>query len=187
MCLKNSKTNRRVWIVWISLSCAVVLAASTALAFYFLYLPKKYSQFVERYAAECGLDSDLVYAVIRCESGFDEDAMSRSGAIGLMQLRPETANYISRLAGKEHAPDLYDAESNIRTGVLYLVYLRQRFSTLSEILAAYNAGEGRVNAWLCDPRYSDNGETLTDIPFQETRQYVKRVKKFYNYYKFFYF
>ena len=133
------------------MSCAVVLAASTALAFYFLYLPKKYSQFVERYADECGVDSDLVYAVIRCESGFDEDAMSRSGAIGLMQLLPETANYISRLAGKEHAPDLYDAESNIRTGVLYLVYLRQRFSTLSEILAAYNAGEGRVNAWLCDP------------------------------------
>lgn len=125
------------------MSCAVVLAASTALAFYFLYLPKKYSQFVERYAAECGLDSDLVYAVIRCESGFDENAMSRSGAIGLMQLLPETANYISRLAGKEHAPDLYDAgEQYPHPGVLYLVYLRQRFSTLSEILAAYNAGRG---------------------------------------------
>lgn len=149
---------------------------------------EKYSQFVERYAAECGLDSDLVYAVIRCESGFDENAMSRSGAIGLMQLLPETANYISRLAGKEHAPDLYDAESNIRTGVLYLVYLRQRFSTLSGNPCCLQCrGGARERMALPEPRYSDNGETLTDIPFQETMQYVKRVKKFYNYYKFFYF
>ena len=157
------------------------------MAFYFLYLPKKYTDSVEKYAREYGVESDLVYAVIRCESSFDKNAVSKSGAVGLMQILPETAEYITRISGRNSAYDLSCAEDNIEVGVLYLNYLKNRFYSETEILAAYNAGEGRVNSWLSDPKYSEDGISLSDIPFKETREYVKRVKKFYNYYKFFYF
>lgn len=158
-----------------------------ALTFYMYFLPKKYAEYVEKYAGECNLESELIYAVIKCESDFSEKAESKAGAIGLMQLMPETAEYIERLNNIEEKSDLYNASDNVRLGVLYLKYLTQRFTSLNAVLAAYNAGEGRVVSWLSDPRFSTDGEKLRVIPFKETARYVERVKKFYNYYKFFYF
>ena len=174
---------RKRWLI-ILISLAVAIMAAGTLMLYLVYVPKKYSDYVARYAAEYGVEEELAYAVIRAESNFREDAVSPAGARGLMQLMPSTAQFISECVGEDLSPD--DPQDNIRMGVWYLSYLAGKFGGQTEVLAAYNAGEGSVRQWLNDPRFSENGMALSEIPLSETKQYVRRVKKFYNYYKFLY-
>ncbi len=118
----------------------------------------------------------MVMAVIRVESDFKADAHSSVGAQGLMQILPDTFRYLK----KEHLhedlsdKDLWDPTVNVRYGTYYLSYLFGRFGHWQAALAAYNAGEGRVAAWLADPTLSD-GTVLFTIPFEETENYVARV------------
>lgn len=125
-----------------------------------------------------GLPSSLVFAVIKAESGFREEAVSRAGAVGLMQLMPSTAEFVCRREGENFCPDrLTEGEYNVRVGCMYLAYLLERFEEDTAI-CAYNAGEGTVSGWLKDERYSPNGKSLTVIPYRETEGYLKKVKKF---------
>lgn len=163
----------------------LVVASGLILSFYTLLLPKKYETVIEHIAREYGVDGNLVFAMVRAESNFKEDAVSSAGARGLMQLMPSTALFIENNIG--NSLDICDAEDNIRMGVWYVAYLGKKFDTLDEVLAAYNAGEGTVRKWLNDERFTDGNGSLTEIPYSETRNYVKRVKNFYKYYNFFYF
>lgn len=172
-------------VIALALAC-LVFSVAAAVFLYAWYAPKKYTGQVLSHARENGLEEELVFAVIRAESNFDKDALSRAGAVGLMQLLPSTADFIAAL-NKGGITDLYDAEQNIAAGCLYLRYLFERFGGVEEVLAAYNAGEGRVRVWLSDTRYSEDGKTLLHIPIEETRAYVKKVKKFYKCYKILYF
>lgn len=146
--------------------------------FYRAKYPLKYTEWVETYAAQYDLDPALVYAVICTESGFDASAQSGAGAIGLMQMTPDTFDWaqfrekVKDPIGKEM---LTDPETNIHYGCATLHHLGQLFSTENAVLAAYNAGMGNVSKWLSDPAYSDDGETLHTIPFKETRNYVQKV------------
>lgn len=128
------------------------------------------------YSKTYELSPALVLAVIKTESGFRPNAVSEAGAVGLMQLMPETFLYLSTEKLKEtHRKDaLFDPEVNLRFGCYYLSYLFERFDDLTTVIAAYNAGEGRVAAWLEDPLLSKNGK-LISIPFDETAAYVKNV------------
>ncbi len=140
-------------------------------------LPLKYEPLVEKYAAENELPPDLVYAIIKTESSFNAKAESDAGAVGLMQLMPETYEYLTGFTGEEYNLErLKDPETNIRYGCMLLGKMRDRFGTGDEMLAAYNAGEGRVAGWLQDPAYSENGR-LKKIPYEETREYVRRVRE----------
>lgn len=135
---------------------------------------------------ESGISPALVYAVMKAESSFHEDAVSSAGAVGLMQILPSTAEFICRRCGVEFSAEkLKEGEYNTRLGCLYLKYLTERFE-VSTALAAYNAGEGTVSGWLCDGRYSADGKQLSAIPYPETEAYVKRVMKFRKIYLFFY-
>ena len=127
-------------------------------------------------AAEFSVPAALVLAVIEAESDFRPHARSDAGAVGLMQLMPDTFCYLRDERLLETLPDgaIDDPRTNVRYGTCYLAYLRDRFGTLREVLAAYNAGEGRVSAWLTDARYG-NGTELTAIPYPETEHYVARV------------
>ena len=118
----------------------------------------------------------LVLAVMRTESKFDANARSEAGAIGLMQLLPETFLWISeeKLAENHPLSALSNATINVRYGTYYLSYLMERFGDLRTALAAYNAGEGRVAEWLD----AQNG-TLSHIPYTETRTYVDKVLRAY--------
>ena len=110
----------------------------------------------------------LVHAVIKVESGYRADAVSRAGAIGLMQLMPSTAEWCAKKVGAEfEKADLFDPKCNITLGVYYLSYLLNRFNDEETVIAAYNAGEGNVMLW--------KAQKLTEIPFPETRRYVERV------------
>ena len=140
--------------------------------------PKDYAEYVERYSALYGVPEDIIYAVIKVESNFASNAVSHAGAIGLMQLLPETFTWLAELQGESLDPGLlYDPETNIRFGVYYLSYLFREFGLWNSVYAAYNAGPTRVREWSTDTRYADENGALDDIPFAETRNYVARVEE----------
>ncbi len=134
-------------------------------------------------SASYGVSPAMVLAVCRTESDFRENALSPAGAVGLMQILPETFFYLRDEILHEELPDnaLYLPEVNLRYGTYYLSYLFERFGSWQVTLAAYNAGEGRVAEWLADPTLSD-GEELFSIPFPETEHYVAATLDAYRYY-----
>ena len=147
----------------------------------FAAFPRPYRGIVER----SGLSPALAYAVMKAESNFEESAVSSAGAVGLMQLRPSTAQFIAERSGIPFFPErLTDGEYNTRLGCAYLAYLLERFEE-ETALAAYNAGEGTVQGWLSDPRCSEDGRTLFQIPYAETRRYLKKISFFRKIYGFF--
>ena len=139
--------------------------------------PRDYSEYVSVYAEKYGVPEELVYAVIRTESDFDSGAVSGAGAVGLMQLMPETFRWLTDEILFDHLESgmLYDPETNIRYGTYYLSALYDRYGDWELALAAYNGGLGNVDKWLADDRYADGEGGLKKIPFRETRQFVKRV------------
>ena len=141
--------------------------------------PKQYSAYVEHYAKAYDLPPHLIYAVIRTESDFDSSATSAVGAIGLMQLLPDTFRWISDDVLRERLDDgmIYDPETNIKYGTYYLSRLYDRYGDWDVTFAAYNGGSGNVDEWLADSEYADGEGGLKDIPFRETRSYVKKVNK----------
>ena len=166
----------------ISLLAAGIILVLAVLALYRLF-PMKYEKFIERYAAEYGLDKHLVSGVIYAESGFDTKAHSGL-ARGLMQLTDETADWIAAEMGIDYEYDMAEKpETNIKMGCYYLAHLIQKYENTETALAAYNAGMGNVSKWLSDEEYSSDGHTLSKIPYGETERYVKRVKIFTNIYQ----
>lgn len=144
-------------------------------------LPMKYEEYVTKYAQECGVDPYLVYAIISAESSFRPDAESSAGAVGLMQMMPATATWLTEKYGLPEG-ELTDPETSIRLGCYMLRYLSGRFGDDKTcLLAAYNAGEGNVSQWL--EKYSPDGKTLTTIPYRETSNYVKKVTARYEIYQ----
>lgn len=141
-------------------------------------VPYAQDQLIDRYAKENDLDKSLVAAVIYQESRYQSDAVSSSGATGLMQLMPETARWIAGKTNQTYSKEkLKDPEYNIRMGTYYLGYLTDKYDhDLRLVLAAYNAGPGNVDRWLNDKKYTTAGK-LTLIPFTETRKYVETVLK----------
>jgi soluble lytic murein transglycosylase len=128
---------------------------------------------VRAHAEAAGLDPALVCAVVRAESRFHANAVSPRGAVGLMQIMPDTALWIaSRL--NVTAFDTHDPETNLRFGTWYLRYLVDRFDNLDLALAAYNAGPTRVAGWVAQ------GATA----FPETAAYVTRVRRAVPVYRF---
>lgn len=132
-----------------------------------------------------GVDPFLVAAIIREESQYDRRAVSRVGAIGLMQIMPATANAVTqrhRLPGVVR-DDLFDQDTNIQIGVRYVQQLLTQFSgNVVQTIAAYNAGPIAVESWATVYRGRSEDEFVELIPFQETRQYVKRVLRSYKEY-----
>lgn len=133
----------------------------------------KYEEYVEKYSTEFSVPQEVIYAVIKCESNFVPDAVSSADAIGLMQMLPDTYTWLCTKLGE--APDsLFNPETSIKYGTYYLSYLYDRFGIWENSFAAYNAGETVVGEWLENEEYSEEGR-LINIPYEETRKYVKRV------------
>lgn len=132
-----------------------------------------------------GVDPYFIAAIIREESQYDEKAVSRVGAIGLMQVMPATANNVAQRAGFPAVgrEDLFDQETNIRIGVRYVEQLLEQFSgNLIYTIASYNAGPIAVGSWIAQYRSQSQDEFVELIPYQETRLYVKRVLRSYREY-----
>ena len=141
--------------------------------------PEGYAEYVTVYSEKYGIPEHLIYSVIRTESDFESGAVSRVGAIGLMQLLPDTFKWLTDDVLFEHMEVgmLYDPETNIRYGTYYLSFLYDRYGSWDLVLAAYNGGPGNVDKWLENSDYADGEGGLKKIPFKETRQFVRRVNQ----------
>ena len=173
-------------IVWLIIAIILLFGGKYIIKRY-IY-PYKYSEIVNEFSYKYNLDPFLVLAVIKTESNFNKEAESNKGAKGLMQIMDSTGEWIASKVGvDDFNPNmLYEAEVNVEFGCWYLNNLLNEFDDLSLALAAYNGGSGNVTKWLNDPEYSNDGESLTYIPFKETKKYVDRVSTRYNIYKFLY-
>jgi soluble lytic murein transglycosylase len=153
------------------------------------YLRRVYPIHYKDIITQCSLKHDvdpfLITAVVRVESRFRPEAVSAKGAMGLMQVMPDTGNWIARELGIQgfDTEILYDPATNLDLGTWYLAFLlRECNGDLVCALAAYNAGRGNVSKWIQEKRWNGTEEDLDSIPFPETRDYVKKVLRLYNKY-----
>ena len=156
-----------------------------ALAFWRLSYPTPYSVTVEAAAAEFDVDPLLIWAIMRQESRFDQEALSYVGARGLMQVMPPTQAWIAEQLGEEISPgDAFTPGASIRMGAWFLRFLLDYYEgDLELVIAAYNGGAGSVDSWQANPLVSDRDDLLRWIGYGETREYLARVSLNYGVYQ----
>lgn len=165
-----------LFIIFISLSAFFVLQFEPVQRSYFYVYP--YHDTVMKYAAMYNVDSNLTAAVIKKESKFKREVHSHRGAIGLMQIMPDTAKWIAGQLGDTNYSEegLHEPDRNIRYGTWYLSTLQKEFHGNNVLaLAAYNAGRGNVQEWMKQYNWSEDFSDIDAIPFAETRDYVRQV------------
>ncbi len=140
---------------------------------------------VHKYSEEYGVEENMILAMIRTASNFNANAVSSSGAIGLMQISPATytGDIKPRLGSNESEGRLYDPDFNVMCGVFYFRVWLDYFNSPELALAAYNAGAGNVRKWLSNSEYAEGGVLKQDkIPSAATAEYMKTVMRHYNEY-----
>lgn len=154
-----------------------------------LMYPIDYEEEIKHYSELYGLDPYLVLAIIQVETRFETDEISKKGAFGLMQLMPETSDWIIRQGGFPEYCDeeLLEPDVNIHLGSWYLASLNNKFANnMIATIAAYNAGPSIVNKWLTEGTWDGTEENIGQIPYGETRHYIQRVLYFYDRYQWIY-
>ncbi len=149
--------------------------------------PQKFKKEVLKYSRQYNIDENLVFSIIEVESDFNPNAKSHKNALGLMQITLETGRYIAGLLNeKDFTEDkLFNPEINIKYGCFYISKLYKTFDGDTDcMLAAYNGGEGNVRKWL--KLANNNKLDIDNIPFVETKIYIKRVKFIYKIYNYIY-
>ncbi len=157
--------------------CAVVLVPLVRRAIEHFQLPLQYATIIRQQAAQKHLDPALIAAVIYAETRF-RPRTSPTGAEGLMQIEPNTAQFLAHRSGGYlfNVSDLGTPQVNISYGSYYLRYLMNEYGGSKVLaLAAYNGGETNVNTWLASARAAHRHFTIGDIPIQQTRAYVNEV------------
>lgn len=154
---------------------AILLGVTFALT---VIYPLGYREEIVEYSEKQDIDPFLVASIIRTESNFYNQAVSKKDAKGLMQITPTTAEWISGEINEVNftEDDLFDPKTNIKFGTWYLNKIGTNYDDLDIILSCYNAGSGNVSEWLKDKELSSDGLKLDKIPFKETDEYVKKVK-----------
>jgi soluble lytic murein transglycosylase len=152
-----------------------------------LRFPVIYSELIKQFAQHYQIPDELVYAIIRQESGFKEDAVSSAGARGLMQIMPYTASVVAKrekIAYKDKN-QLFSSGKNINIGIAYLSQLKNRYRQHPVLVAAaYNAGPSQVNYWLKNHEAKEMDIWIDTLPWHETRNYLKNIIAFYAVYQF---
>ena len=152
--------------------------------------PTRYEEFVIECSEKYGLEASLILAVIRCESGFRPDAVSRTGAVGLMQIMPDAFDWIKfRLDDDRDITfdSMFEPEYNIQYGTYMLSYLYDQFGSYELASAAYHQGMNAVQGWIddgtIDPDHFSVNENLDAMPSDLTQDYIYRVMKAFDKYK----
>ena len=154
-----------------------------------LLYPIPFRDQLEKAAAEFNVDPHYVAAMIREESRFQADVVSLAGAYGLMQVMPTTGETIAKKIGipKFNKQMLFDPEVNMRMGSWYIRYLADMFEQDFYLVSgAYNAGEGRMGSWKRRFEITDPDEFIENVPFDETRNHIKKVMDSYHAYRHLY-
>lgn len=150
-----------------------------------LMYPVDYQEEVEQAARKHGVDPILILAIVKTESNFDKERVSHKGAVGLMQLMPDTADWIISQSGYDSMAREYldHPQVNIDLGTWYVAFLLDTFQgDQVKAVAAYNAGPGIVAKWLKEGRWQGTRDSIDGIPYGETRHFVQRVLYFYERY-----
>ena len=151
--------------------CSVLIIILIVIFFNKNY-PIKFRSLIKKYANEYNLSESLVASVINVESGYDSNATSKAGAKGLMQIMEKTGEEIAFKLKTEGEIDLFEVETNIKYGCFYLRYLIDYYEDETLALCAYNAGLKNVNNWV----EKTNNFSEKNIPFAETKGYIKKIK-----------
>lgn len=181
----SKSIQKTIFKIGASIFSLILVFVICLIGYYYIKFPFNYKDNILKNANNYNLSPATVASVINAESSYNPEAISRVGAVGLMQILPSTATYIANKIGIKNfdISMLTDPEVNIEFGCYYLNYLNAKFNNVDTVLAAYNAGEGIVNKWLQNHEYSDDGITLKYIPYEETRIYIQKVKASQNVYK----
>ncbi|MBU0700598.1 lytic transglycosylase domain-containing protein [bacterium] len=174
--------------------CAVFILLANSNWFWDIISPVFYKELIYKYSTIQELDPLLISAVIKVESNFQPYAKSPRGAIGLMQIMPETGKEMAKRLKIEPfvAADLNNPEINLQIGLYYLARLKKQFNgDLYLVLAAYNGGSANVQKWLDEKKIDDSSlagqrdgdKFIAQIPFEETRGFVKKVLWNYKWFK----
>lgn len=151
-----------------------------------LFYPIYYKDEIRQHAQNHGINPLLVAAIIKVESDFKPGSESHKGALGIMQIMPDTAKWIMEKAEFKNVPlnkVKNEIDENIKMGTWYLEFLSQKFDGNEiAIIAAYNAGPTNVMNWMKKGIWDGKLETSKNIPFGETRHYVQRVSHYYKQY-----
>lgn len=153
-----------------------------------IFYPKSYEEFVSMYSDEYGVDENLVFAVIKAESNFQEDAVSHKDALGLMQIMKETAEDVARKYNIEidfnnSEREILNVQNNIKIGTKYLAVLLEKYKNIEVAVAAYNAGIGTVDNWIEKGIIKSDGSDIENIPYKETNNYVRKILRNYKVYQ----
>jgi len=153
-----------------------------------IFYPKSYEEFVSMYSDEYGVDENLVFAVIKAESNFQEDAVSHKDALGLMQIMKETAEDVARKYNIEidfnnSEKEILNVQNNIKIGTKYLAVLLEKYKNKEVAVAAYNAGIGTVDNWIEKGIIKSDGSDIENIPYKETNNYVRKILRNYKIYQ----
>ncbi|MED9924876.1 MAG: lytic transglycosylase domain-containing protein [Clostridia bacterium] len=153
-----------------------------------IFYPKLHEEFVSMYSDEYGVDENLVFAVIKAESNFQEDAVSHKDALGLMQIMKETAEDVARKYNIEidfnnSEREILNVQNNIKIGTKYLAVLLEKYKNIEVAVAAYNAGIGTVDNWIEKEIIKSDGSDIENIPYKETNNYVRKILRNYKIYQ----
>ncbi|HHW15045.1 MAG TPA: lytic transglycosylase domain-containing protein [Firmicutes bacterium] len=176
----------RHWLLGLLAAAVFLGTLATSRPVLRLFFPIHYASFIAEAARTYRLDPHLLGALIRVESSFNPYARSVKGAVGLMQLMPGTADWIAAQRGLPplEPTELVTPEVNIDYGSWYLRTLLTEFKEDPVLaLAAYNSGRGTVRSWLAQRKWSGRLDEVEEIPFPETRAYVRRVLATWNWYE----
>lgn len=177
--LKSKKTRLFRYIILI-----IILVLLCCVFSYAVFLAELNTQYffvikeeLSRY--DTALNEQIILSIIKTESNFDKSAKSKKGAVGLMQIIPATAHFVTcemRKEGRNLTGNLLNEKENIAIGVWYLTYLEKKFGTLDYVLVGYNAGETVAKKW------ERQNIKPKDVPYKETKNYVKKVNFYYENY-----
>lgn len=188
--IKKEKNNKRKNFIKMLLAMLIIAGISIWIsqdAILSLLYPRKYSETVKKYSTEFNVDPNLVYAVIKAESNFNENATSSKGTKGLMQLMDLTAKDVAKKANlnltqEEISNRLLDVDLNICIGTKYLQILQEKYQNIELALTAYNAGIGTVDNWIEKGILKKDGSNIENVPYKETNNYVRKIMRDYKIY-----
>lgn len=181
---RRTKTHGRLYSWLLLLGVLLVIGfggwkiwSSDTVQMRFVYM-WDYQQDIVTYSKKNNVDPFLVAAIIKNESNFKHDAVSKVGAVGLMQIMPETGRWIAEQMGLENYQDsdLYQTKKNIRMGCWYVGELEHEFQhNLVLLMVAYNAGRGQTHEWMQENGWDYSFNDIKSIPYPDTREYVAKV------------
>ncbi len=177
---KKRKSKKRTNKAFILTLISVIIICAVGYVGYKRFVrcthPLKYSDIIEKYSDEYSVPKDLLYATIAVESGFDENAVSNAGAIGLTQIMPDTLSWLETKTGESYTEeDLRNPDIAIKYCAFFYSILLNRFENENTAVCAYHAGINKVAGWLKNSEYSDDGVTLKKIPSSATAHYLSKI------------